>query len=88
MHPDDREDLADFTFELLQVMRKARVEHVDPDPGFLSVLDHTGIDRDDFLRSAKQVRDSGEKLELPRDMVHAYKHLMMPALVRIGVITE
>jgi hypothetical protein len=31
---------------------------------------------------------SGQKVELPRDQVHAFKHLMMPALVRVGAVTE
>jgi hypothetical protein len=88
MHPDDREDLADFTFDVLQMLRASRREDVTPDPGFLSVLDAAGLDRDDFLRDAHAARVTGQAIELPRDMVHPFKHLMMPALVRVGVITE
>ena len=31
---------------------------------------------------------SGVKFEAPRDQIHPFKHLMMPALVRVGAITE
>ena len=87
MHPDDREDIADFTFDIVSLMRRAR-HNTTPDAGFLSVLDHSGIDRQDFVRSVAQHRASGERVELPHDQVHPFKHLMMPALVRVGAITE
>jgi hypothetical protein len=87
MHPDDRESLADFTFEVVNLMRRAR-HNATPDPGFLSVLDHSGIDRQDFIQSVAELRAAGERVELPKDQVHPFKHLMMPALVRVGAITE
>lgn len=88
MHPDDREDVADFAFEIVTLMRKARRRDAPPDPGFLSVLDNAGIDRDDFFRSVAELAASGQRFEAPRDQVHPFKHLMMPALVRVGAITE
>jgi hypothetical protein len=88
MHADDREDIADFTFDVLQLLRASRRDDVTPDPGFLSVLDAAGLDRDDFLRDVRTARASGQAVELPRDLVHPFKHLMMPALVRVGAITE
>jgi hypothetical protein len=88
MHPDEREDVADFAFQIVDLMRRARRRGAEPDPGFLSVLDNSGIDRDDFWKSVAQLATSGEKFEQPRDQVHPFKHLMMPALVRVGAITE
>ena len=38
--------------------------------------------------TAEVLKSSGEKFEQPRDQVHPFKHLMMPALVRVGAITE
>ncbi|MET0390601.1 MAG: ferritin-like domain-containing protein [Polyangiales bacterium] len=88
MHPDDREDVADFTFEIVRMMRQARQRGAAPDPGFLSVLDNSQIDRDDFMKSVATLLASGQRVEMPRDQIHPFKHLMMPALVRVGVITE
>jgi hypothetical protein len=88
MHPDDREDVADFTFRVVELMRNARSRKAPPDPGFLQVLDRVNVDRDDFFRSVGDLVASGERFELPRDQVHPFKHLMMPALVRVGAITE
>jgi len=88
MHPDDREDVADFAFQIVDLMRRARRLDAPPDPGFLSVLDQSGIDRTDFFRSVAELSASGERFEQPRDQVHPFKHLMMPALVRVGAVTE
>jgi hypothetical protein len=87
MHPDEREDVADFAFEVVNLMRKARKRGAEPDPGFLSVLDNSGIDRGDFWKSVAELAVSGGQFEAPRDQVHPFKHLMMPALVRVGAIT-
>jgi len=88
MHPDEREDVADFAFEIVNLMRQARRRGAPPDPGFLSVLDNSQIDRGDFWKSVAELAATGERVELPRDQVHPFKHLMMPALVRVGAITE
>ncbi|HEY2732646.1 MAG TPA: ferritin-like domain-containing protein [Polyangiales bacterium] len=87
MHADDRESVAEFTFEVVDLMRRARGRHAPPDPGFLKVLDQVNLDRDDFFRSVQSYVSSGKQFELPRDQVHPFKHLMMPALVRVGAIT-
>jgi hypothetical protein len=88
MHQDEREDVADFAFGVISLMRDARGRNAPPDPGFLQVLDHCDIDRGDFFRSVGTMLSSGQRVELPRDQVHPFKHLMMPALVRVGAITE
>lgn len=88
MHPDDREDVAEFAFQIVSLMRRARKRGAEPDPGFLSVLDHSGIDPNDFWKSVGELATSGQKFEPPHDQIHPFKHLMMPALVRVGAITE
>jgi hypothetical protein len=88
MQPDEREDVADFAFQIVDLMRRARRRDATPDPGFLSVLDNSGIDRTDFWKSVGEMATSGQKFEPPRDQIHPFKHLMMPALVRVGAITE
>jgi len=87
MHEDDREDVADFAFDAVKMMRESRRQAV-PDGAFLQVLDNCEIDRDDFFKSVMELRSSGVKIEMPRDQVHPFKHLMMPALVRVGAVTD
>jgi hypothetical protein len=93
MHPDDREDVADFAFEVVCAMR-ARQRGSDengnyaPDPGFVDVLVAVGIDPGDFVRGIMEARGSGVRVQPPADQVHAYRDLMMPALVRVGAVTE
>jgi hypothetical protein len=88
MHPDEREDIADFAFTAVDLMRKARSRNAPPDEAFLQVLDNCDIDRTDFFASVGEMFASGQKFEMPRDQVHPFKHLMMPALVRVGAVTE
>lgn len=88
MHEDDREDIADFAFSVVKLMRESRRAGAQLDSAFTQVLDNCDIDRDDFFKSVLELRTSGEKIELPRDQVHAFKHLMMPALVRVGAVTD
>ena len=52
------------------------------------MLDRCGFDPQDFLKDIVALRASGEKVEVPADQIHAFKDLMMPALVRVGAVTE
>jgi hypothetical protein len=93
MHQDDREDVAQFSFEVIQSIAEA-IGGVDgrgerkPDPGFLRVLDEVGIDHQDFIRAIIEAGAAGMRAEVPAGQVHAFKDLMMPALVRVGAVTE
>jgi hypothetical protein len=93
MHADDREDIAQFAFEVIQSIVNA-IGGVDgtgprkPDPGFLEVLDHVGIDRDDFIRAIVEAGAAGMRAEVQVGQVHSFKDLMMPALVRVGAVTD
>jgi len=93
MHADDREDIAQFAFEVIQSIASA-IGGVDgrgtrkPDPGFLRVLDHVGIDHHDFLQAIIEAGAAGMQAEVPAGQVHSFKDLMMPALVRVGAVTD
>jgi P-aminobenzoate N-oxygenase AurF len=93
MHPDEREDVAQFAFDAIRAMvenqggvdgrgRRRR------DPGFVKVLEESGIDVKDFVQSLVGAQQAGLRVERPPGQVHSFKDLMMPALVRVGAITD
>jgi hypothetical protein len=93
MHADDREDVAQFAFEAVKLMSDAQGgprgdRPRKPDPGFVKVLERVGIDPRDFVKDLVAVGAAGMRAELPPGMVHSFRDLMMPALVRVGAVTE
>ncbi len=92
LHPDEREDVAEFAFDALMMMAQATGRRKDlppePDPTFRAVLENCEIDPADFLAGMKAAREQGIQFEQPPGTVHAFKDLMMPALVRVGAITD
>jgi hypothetical protein len=93
MHPDDREDVAEFAFDAVKGMADA-MGGVDgkgprkPDPGFQLVLERCGIDLGDFIKGLVEAGAAGINAELPPGHIHSFKDLMMPALVRVGAVTD
>ena len=93
MHPDEQEDIAQFSFEVIKMMADS-MGGVDgtgartPDPGFLLVLDKVGIDLEDFIKALVDAGAAGIDATTPPDRLHSFKDLMMPALVRVGAITD
>lgn len=93
MHPDEQEDIAQFSFDVIKMMSDS-MGGVDgtgartPDPGFLTVLDKVGIDLEDFIKSLIEMGAAGIDAATPPDRLHSFKDLMMPALVRVGAITD
>ncbi len=93
MHADDREDVAQFAFDAVKGMADS-FGGVDgdkppkPDPGFLKVLEHAGIDLQDFLKGMMEAGMGGIRAKLPPGHIHSFKDLMMPALVRVGAVTD
>ena len=93
MHPDEREDVAQFAFDAVKGMVDA-MGGVDgqgprkPDPGFLKVLERVGIDLEDFLNGLMEAGAAGINAKLPPGHIHSFKDLMMPALVRVGAVTD
>ncbi len=91
MHPDDVEDCAEFAFNAVKHLLTATAGGTgasDTDPGFLLVLKNCNIDPKDFFASIKEGEDAGIFSETPPGQIHSVKDLMMPALARVGLITE
>jgi hypothetical protein len=95
MHPDDVEDLAQFAFDAINVIVQSQREGGGQgtaasrmDPGFMQVLKTCDIDPDDFFAGLAEAAELGITMELPPGQVHSLKQLMMPAMVRVGLITE
>jgi hypothetical protein len=91
MHPDDREDVADFAFEAVKLMRANRGSRggvAGMDPGFVQVLANAEIEPTELLTGMAKAREQGVHMQVPNDNVHAYRDLMMPALVRVGAVTD
>jgi hypothetical protein len=93
LHPDEREDIAQFAFEAVKGMVDAQggvdgTGRRKADPGFLKVLEHSEIDLKDFLNALKEAGAAGIRMKLPPGHLHSFRDLMMPALVRVGAVTE
>ena len=93
MHADEREDVAQFAFEVVKAMADSQggpdgTGRRKPDPGFVKVLETVGIEPADFLKSLIEIGAAGVTAELPPGQVHSFRDLMMPALVRVGAVTE
>jgi hypothetical protein len=93
MHDDDREDVAQFAFDALKAMVDATggpkgTGRSAPDPGFVKAIEDADIDLGDFLKGLKEAREQGIKPDMPPGAIHSFKDLMMPALARVGAITD
>ena len=91
LHPDELEDLADFACDVVIAMRGMRGRDGQggfaPDPGFVQVLGAVGIDPMDFVKGVMEARAAGVRVQPPDDQVHGLRDVMMPALIRAGVVT-
>ena len=93
MHPDEREDVAQFAFEAVKGMVDSQggpdgTGRRKADPGFVKVLEVVGIEPRDFVQSLIEAAAAGVRAQLPPGQVHSFRDLMMPALVRAGAVTE
>jgi len=93
MHPDDREDVAQFAFNAVKSMVDSQggvdgTGRRKGDPGFFKVLEHCSIDPQDFIKGMIEAGAAGINARLPPGHIHSFKDLMMPALVRVGAVTE
>jgi len=85
MHQDEREELAQFAYDAVMILVKGQT---GIDPGFLKVLAVSGIDPNDFAAGVREADALGITRALPPGQIHSLKDLMMPALVRAGLITK
>jgi uncharacterized ferritin-like protein (DUF455 family) len=89
MTPDEREDIAEFTFEAVSRQRRRGGAAAGDGGRFLQVLINAGIEPQDFLKSMAEAREQGLlRGTAAPGQVHMFRDLMMPALVRVGAITE
>jgi hypothetical protein len=84
MHADDREDLAQFAFDAVKILVEGQQQ---TEAGFLKVLEVSEIDPADFAAGIKEAAELGIARDLPPGQIHSLKDLMMPALVRAGLVT-
>jgi hypothetical protein len=86
LHADEREDLAEFAFQAVRMLIEGQMGPVDA--GFLKVLEVSEIDPVDFQAGMQEAAELGILRELPPGQIHSVKDLMMPALLRAGLITR
>src|SRR5262245_30199968 len=70
MHPDEREDVAQFAFDAIKGMIDATggvdgMQPPKPNPGFLLVLERTGITLQDFIAGMQEAGGLGIQQKLP-----------------------
>ena len=85
LHADEREDLAQFAFDAVKIIMDGQMAPMDQ--GFLKVLEVSGIDPEDFAAGMKEAAEAGITRELPPGQIHSVNDLMMPSLVRAGLVT-
>jgi hypothetical protein len=93
MHSDEREDVAQFAFEAVRGMAESQggadgSGQRKADPGFMKVLENCEIDPQDFIQALRSEGRAGFQAKLPPGHIHSFKDLMMPALVRVGAVTD
>ncbi|MDZ7670824.1 MAG: ferritin-like domain-containing protein [Gammaproteobacteria bacterium] len=85
LHPDEREDLAQFAFDAVKILMAGQTGPMDQ--GFLKVLEVSGIDPEDFAAGMQEATEAGITRDLPPGQIHSLNDLMMPSLVRAGLVT-
>lgn len=85
MHADDVEDLAQFAFDAVSILVRGQAGGVDE--GFMMVLQQANIEPNDFMKGVEEAAQLGVMRELPPGQIHSLKDLMMPAIVRVGLVT-
>lgn len=85
LHEDEREDLAQFAFDAVKILVQGQTGTWDE--GFVKVLQTSGIDPADFAAGLQEAEAMGITREVPPGQIHSVKDLMLPALVRTGLIT-
>lgn len=84
LHQDEVEELAQFAFDGVSILVNGQSEI---DPGFIQVLETSGIALEDFQAGMAEARELGIDMDLLPGQVHSVNDLMLPALVRAGLIT-
>ncbi len=86
LHADEKEDLAQFAYDAVKILMDGQVGAMDA--GFLKVLEVSQIDPEDFAAGMREATELGITRDLPPGQIHSVKDLMLPALVRVGLVTK
>jgi hypothetical protein len=86
MHPDDRAVVEDFACEATKKTVSMR-RGMEGMAGFDQVLLDSGLDPEDFLRSMHADVAAGFKLSATPGSVHTLKSLIVPGIVRAGLVS-
>ena len=87
MHPDDRAAVEDFACETTKKMVAMR-RGMEGMAGFDQVLVESGIDPVDFLAALHTEVANGFKLDASPGSVHTLRGLIMPGIVRAGLVSD
>jgi len=92
MSKPDREELEDFVFKAITGPFGPKRNNGGGGqmigPEYRNVLETAGIDPDDFISALMKEMQGGWKPTRGVGEVHTFNDLMMPSLVRAGVVTE
>lgn len=87
MHPDDRQQVEDFALSVTKKVVAMR-RGMEGFAGFDQVLEDSGIDPADFLRALREEVMEGFRFRNAPGSVHTFKGLIMPGIVRAGLVSE
>jgi hypothetical protein len=87
MEPDARREVEDFALRVTKkaVAMRRGMEGMD---GFDAVLRECGIDPTDFVRAVVEEVKAGFKLNATPGSVHTFKGLILPGIVRAGLVSD
>lgn len=87
LHPDDRVVVEDFALECTRKVVAMR-RGMEGFAGFDQVLVDSGIDPRDFLEALLEEVRGGYELGSTPGSVHTFRGLIMPGIVRAGLVTD
>ncbi|MGH7295338.1 MAG: ferritin-like domain-containing protein [Polyangiaceae bacterium] len=87
MHADDRAAVEDFACTAMKKMVSMR-RGMEGMAGFDQVLVESGIDPSDFVAALQSEVAAGFKLSATPGNVHTVKSLIMPGIVRAGLVSD
>ena len=87
MHPDDRAEVEDFALEVTRKVVAMR-RGMEGFAGFDQVLMEGGVDPQDFLDALLAEVAGGFKLMSTPGAVHTFSGIVMPGIVRAGLVSD
>jgi hypothetical protein len=87
MHPDDRAEVEDFALEATRKVVAMR-RGMEGFAGFDQVLRDSGIDPGDFIVALREEVAEGLSFRNMPGGVHTFKGLIMPGIVRAGLVSD